>query len=251
MSKKITAVILIGHGSLRSASGSAMIRIATRLREQGLAPLVEAAFLNYNRPTLAEAVAKCQTQGATKIIIQPYFLIEGVYVRNDLPALVRTVAVDYPTLRFEVAEAFGDHPALAKLALKRAGAVDSDPAVAAGLLFVAHGTPLEGANAPINRVLRRAQTAAGYGQAAVGYLDCNQPDIPTAIANLATSGVERIVAVPYFLQLGRHVRDDLPTLFAQAQQHHPHTEIRPTEPLGYDLLLAEVAAERVMASMTC
>ncbi len=251
MSKRIPAVVLIGHGSLHSDSGSAMIRIAARLREQGVTSIVEPAFLNYNRPTLAEAVIKCKALGATKIIVQPYFLIEGVYVRNDLPALVKSVAAEHRDLIFEIAEAFGDHPAMAKLALKRVQAVDPAPNPAAGLLFVAHGSPLEAANRPIDRVLRRVQTKTGYGAAAIGYLDCNQPDIPSAIAQLAESGVGHITALPYFLQVGRHVREDLPALFQAAQQRHPQTEIRTAEPLGYDLLLAEVAAERIMIYLTC
>ena len=54
MAKRVHAAIIVGHGSLRSDSGSAMIRIAARLREQGVAPIVEAGFLNYNRPRSEE-----------------------------------------------------------------------------------------------------------------------------------------------------------------------------------------------------
>lgn len=251
MAKRVHAAIIVGHGSLRSDSGSAMIRIAARLREQGVVPIVEAGFLNYNRPTLAEAVEKCLAQGANDIIVQPYFLIAGVYVTNDLPKLVKATIPDQRGVHFHIAEPFGAHSALAKLAMKRLQAVVPAPDPATGLLFVAHGTPLEAANAPMTRVLQRVQTLAGYGPALMGYLDCNTPDIPTAIDQLVATGVPRIAILPYFLQLGRHVCEDLPALFAQAKVRHPAIELQVAEPLGYDLLLAEAAAERIMSSMMC
>ena len=251
MAKRVHAAIIVGHGSLRSDSGSAMIRIAARLREQGVTPIVEAGFLNYNRPTLAEAVAKCLAQGANDLIVQPYFLIAGVYVTADLPKLVKTTMPNAPGIHFHIAEPLGAHAAMVKLALKRLQAVDPAPDQTTGLLFVAHGTPVEAANAPMTRVLHSVQAMAGYGPATMGYLECNQPDIPTALAQLVETGAPRIAILPYFLQLGRHVCDDLPALFAAAKERHPATEIRVAEPLGYDLLLAEAAAERIMAAMIC
>ena len=58
----MNSVVLIGHGSLHSDSGASMIRLAARLRERGVAPIAEAGFLNFSRPTIAEAVAKCVGQ---------------------------------------------------------------------------------------------------------------------------------------------------------------------------------------------
>ncbi len=251
MPKRVHAVVVAGHGSLRSDSGAAMFQVAAQLRQQGVAAVIEAGFLNYSSPTLAEAVAKCVAQGANDLIIQPYFLIAGVYVVNELPSVVKAIIAQYRGVHFHIAEALGEHPALVKLAHKRVQTIDPVPDLTTGLLFVAHGTPLEKANGPITRILARVQTRAGYGQTAIGYLDCNEPDIPTAIAQLINTGVKRIVALPYFLHLGRHVCVDLPAIFGQAQQIYPQAEIRVAAELGYDPLLSEVAAERVMAAMMC
>ncbi|CAN5801372.1 hypothetical protein BH10CHL1_BH10CHL1_48460 [soil metagenome] len=251
MPKRVHAVVLAGHGSLRNDSGEAMFQVAAQLRKQGVASVVEAGFLNYSSPTLAEAIAKCVAQGANDIIIQPYFLIAGVYVMNDLPGVVKAIIAQHRGVHFHIAEALGEHPALVKLAHKRVQTVDPVPDPTAGLLFVAHGTPLEKANTPISRILARVQARAGYAQTAIGYLDCNEPDIPTAIAQLVNTGVQRIVALPYFLHLGRHVCADLPKIFEQAQQNYPQAEIRVAAELGYDPLLTEVAAERIMATMMC
>jgi sirohydrochlorin cobaltochelatase len=222
-----------------------MIRIAARLREQLIAPIIEAGFLNYNQPTLAAAVQKSKTEGATEVIVQPYFLIDGQYASQDLPALVHEIAVAEPAIRFTIAQTLGDHTGLVQLTEKRIRAVDPVPETRSALLFVAHGTPLEPANAPIERVARTVGTRLGYGTIEVAYLDCNQPTIPAAIDQLVDANQRRIVILPYFLHLGRHVRTDLPAYFDAARARHAHVELIVTHHLDYDPLLVDVVAERV------
>lgn len=252
MSRK-TAAVLVGHGSLHSDSGQAMIQIASLLRAQQVAPVVEAGFLNFSQPTMAEAVEKALGQGVDQIIIQPYFLIEGHYVRNDLRHAVRTLAEQHKSVRFTIADVLGDHTAMVTLACKRLADAEQtrNAAVQRGVLFVAHGTPVEEANLPIGRILQRVCQHTGYQQAGIGYLDCNQPDIPAAFAQLAATGITRLTVLPYFLHLGRHVRTDLPALFADARQRHPSVDIQIAHHLDYDPLLAQVAAERILAAMMC
>ena len=249
MTSQQIASILVGHGSIHSDSGKSMIRIAARLREQGIASIVEAGFLNYNQPTLADAVQKAKAQGATGVVIQPYFLIDGQYASRDLPKVVQTVAANQPGLYFKIANTLGYHPSLVQLAQKRILTADPQPNHATALLFVAHGTPLESANEPICRIANKCGEALGYGVAEVAYLDCNQPAIPTAIDQLADVGYQRLVIQPYFLHLGRHVRTDLPTLFAEARTRHPDMELIAAHHLDYDPLLVDVTAERIHAAL--
>jgi sirohydrochlorin ferrochelatase len=249
-----TAAVLVGHGSLHSDSGQAMLQIAALLREQQVAPVVEAGFLNFSQPTMSEAVEKAVAQGVDQVIIQPYFLIAGHYVRNELREVVHTLAAKHSSVRFTIADVLGDHTAMFNLACKRLAAIDpgeQSTEEQRGVLFVAHGTPLDEANAPIERLLRRVSDRTGYRQAGIGYLDCNQPDIPTAFDQLVATGVTHLTVLPYFLHLGRHVRSDLPTLFAEARQRHAGVDIQIAHHLDYDPLLAQVAAERIMAAMMC
>lgn len=246
-----TAIILIGHGSLRSASGASMIRLAARLRARGLVGQVEAAFLNYSRPTLAETVAKCAAAGTASIVIAPYFLIAGAYVQNDLAALVRTVAAEHPHLRFRIAAPLGDHPAMVALAQRRVHAalesLSAHEKAATHLLLMAHGTPLAAANAPLAHIAQQVCANLDLASATVSYLDCNTPTIPEAFATLAGTGAQRIVALPYFLHLGRHVAEDLPALIAAARNAFPMTQIIAAHHLDYDLGLADVVADRAAA----
>jgi len=244
----MNGIVLIGHGSIKSASGGAMIRLAARLREMGVAPVAEAGFLNYSRPTLNEAIEKCIGLGVQRLFVQPYFLIDGVYVQNDLAGEIALHAARWPDIRFVTGRSFGDHRLMSTIALDRVRAVDPSLGQArkqAALLLMAHGTPDPSANAPLERIARRLGIATDFCRVTVSYLDCNEPTIPAAIDGLVESGASRIVALPYFLHRGRHVRDDLPQLLAEARQRHPALEIAEAAELGYDLRLAELIVERV------
>jgi sirohydrochlorin ferrochelatase len=228
-----------------------MIRLAARLRTHGTASIVRPGFLNYSQPTLAEAIANCVDEGATQITVQPYFLIDGKYVREDLAGEIVHWATHYPDVTFAMAEVFGPHRLLTDIVFDRIRAVD--PALGmegrpVGLLFMAHGTPFPEANAPIERIAARVHARADYCQAVVSYLDCNQPTIDAAIDQLAADGANRIITVPYFLHEGRHTQRDLPQILGGARRRHPHVDFRTTAHLGYDLRFVEIIAQRVGAA---
>lgn len=242
-------IVLIGHGSLRSASGASMIRCAARLRARGAAPVVAAAFLNYSRPTPAETVARLRQQGVTQVWVQPYFLIAGTYVQQDLLGLVARMAADHPEIHFTLGDVLGDHPALIDLAWARVqAALQTLPSARnRGLLLMAHGTPLPQANAPLAAVADEVARRGGFAHHSVAFLDCNAPNIPAGLVGLAGQGMAQIVAMPYFLHLGRHVAEDLPRLVAETAATLPDVSIILARHLDYDPLLVDALAARSAA----
>jgi sirohydrochlorin ferrochelatase len=226
-----------------------MMRIAEALRRRQLTPWVGAGFLNFSQPTLGQVVAQAVSDGAKRLVILPYFLIQGHYVAHELGRLLQSLRADHPRGELLLADVLGDHPALAALAGSRVQAVDPEPSPTSALLVVAHGTPLVEANAPILHIMQQVQRQRGYGVASIGYLDCNEPNIPAAFDHLASQMVERIVVLPYFLHLGRHVRRDLPELFNQARSTYPRIDIRTAHHLDDDLRLVDVVADRLRAQL--
>ena len=103
----MNAVILFSHGSLLCGAGEALLEHARRLRERGVAPLVEVGYLNYSEPPFAETVTKIAAQGATRILVTPYFLIPGKFVKVDLPRAVELARAAYPGIEFSIADAIG------------------------------------------------------------------------------------------------------------------------------------------------
>ncbi len=95
-----------------------------------------------------------------------------------------------------------------------------------------HGSPRASANDPMHRVVDVIRRRNVYPIVEASFMECNEPDIPTAIDSCVAQGATEIVAVPYFLHTGNHVADDLPTLLEEAQVRHPGVTFRLGEFLG-------------------
>ena len=107
------ALILFSHGSLLCGAGEALDTHAERLRQTGDWPLVSVGYMNYSEPTFAAAVASVTAEGATRIIVLPFFLVPGYFVTQTLPKQLKAVQADYPHLEFVVADAIGYDTGLA------------------------------------------------------------------------------------------------------------------------------------------
>lgn len=98
--------------SVRDVAGEAA-------RQAGFA-LWQEAFLELAEPTLAQAVERLAGRGARRIVVTPYFLVMGVHLKNDLPALLAEASAASPDLELILSEPLGGHPALAKALAERA-----------------------------------------------------------------------------------------------------------------------------------
>ncbi len=113
------------------------------------------------------------------------------------------------------------------------------------LLVMVHGSPRPESNRDMFAVVDLVRQHGVYPIIEVGFMECNEPAIPQAIAACVAQGARRVIAVPYFLHTGRHVADDLPTLLEEAQQQYPDVEFLMGDYLGHDDLIAEVLRDRV------
>jgi sirohydrochlorin cobaltochelatase len=79
-------ILLFAHGSREAGWAKPFESIARQLAGEFL---VELAYLEIMKPTLAEAVASLAARGAQRVRIIPLFLGAGGHVREDLPKLAQ------------------------------------------------------------------------------------------------------------------------------------------------------------------
>lgn len=112
-----------------------------------------------------------------------------------------------------------------------------------------HGSPRPASNGTmfqvVEKVRQRALASGEYSHVEVGFMECNAPTIPEAIAACVESGATRVVGVPYFLHSGNHVADDLPTLLEEARENYPQVEFSMGDYLGHDDAILNVIRDRV------
>lgn len=114
---------------------------------------------------------------------------------------------------------------------------------ARGIVLFAHGSRDARWREPVEAVARRIAERDPTVQVACAYLELVAPDLPTATARMAASGVRSIRVVPLFLGMGRHVREDLPRLLEQLRAAHPAVAFSLQNAVGEDPRVIDLLAQ--------
>lgn len=115
-----TGVLVLGHGSRARGVEDAMAQLAELVRLRLGVPLVQPAFLSFNRPDLAEGVAELVRRGARRVVVAPVFLSHGVHVQEDIPARLAEVRASYAgEVEIVAAGNLGNDPRVADIVADR------------------------------------------------------------------------------------------------------------------------------------
>ena len=115
----MTGFIVFAHGSRIESANQAVRDIAAQLAASRR-EMVEAAFLELGQPDLAGAAARLVADGATQIIVIPYFLTLGTHMQRDLPRLAQEAVRQNGGVEIQVTSPLDGHPALLEALLDRA-----------------------------------------------------------------------------------------------------------------------------------
>ena len=120
----MTALVIFAHGSPIESANEAVRSFCAEVARAGNFRLIAPAFLESGEPDLQGAVSSLVLQGATHVIIVPYFLTLGLHLQRDLPRIVDEIASIRRDVTLEVAPPLDGHPALVQIVLDRAAAFD-------------------------------------------------------------------------------------------------------------------------------
>lgn len=87
------------------------------------------------------------------------------------------------------------------------------------VVLVAHGSRAEAANDAHRAMSERVATAGGV-PVVPAFLELAEPSIGEGIDRAVELGATTVRVIPYFLYPGRHVRDDIPRIVAEAAERH-------------------------------
>lgn len=130
-----------------------------------------------------------------------------------------------------------------------------------GVILVGHGSRLPYGKDVLSQLAEIYKENTNY-PVEIGFMNMDQPSIPTSINKLADLGVKKIVVTPVFLADGVHTTQDIPRILGlgngdETMEHHHHEhkheeehvhfhgEIIYTKPLGADIRIAEIIKDRV------
>jgi sirohydrochlorin ferrochelatase len=112
-------IIVVDHGSKKSAANDQLLEVTELFRRVAHLAIVEPAHMELAEPTIAQAFDRCVAQGATLVLVHPYFLAPGRHSTTDIPRLTTEAAAKHPAVRFHVTQPLGLDETIAALMLRR------------------------------------------------------------------------------------------------------------------------------------
>ena len=103
------ALLLIAHGSRRKQSNEEVVILADKLKHKCSEQysIIHAGFLELAETLIPDGIKKCIDDGATSIIVLPYFLNSGHHVIEDIPNIVNNTKPHYPDVEIKIAPHLG------------------------------------------------------------------------------------------------------------------------------------------------
>lgn len=113
------------------------------------------------------------------------------------------------------------------------------------LLIIAHGSRLQASN---DEVITLKDSLGDvlemkFSVLKVAFLELCEPSISAAISDLVSAGVNEIVVMPYFLNQGRHVTEDVPNELQEMQNLYPDLVITSMPYFGRSELIPQMLKE--------
>ena len=117
------ALLLIAHGSRRQQSNDEVVVLAERLKKNCSEQyaIVHAGFLELAETLIPDGIKNCVKDGATEIVVLPYFLNSGRHVVEDIPNIVDQTRTGFPDVDIKVAQHLGASNLMMDLLMSTAG----------------------------------------------------------------------------------------------------------------------------------
>ena len=238
-----TALILAGHGSHVSANTAGIVwGYVDRLRDWGVADEIAACFWK-EAPAISQVL---DTVEADDVVIVPVFTARGYFTSEVIPTELGLAESDLvrPGRRIRLTPPVGEHPHLQSIVERQLRATieryDLSPDRTAAAI-IGHGTRRNRQSRDTARhQARRIRDLNWLSEVVDVYLD-DKPDIPSIYQS---TSAENIIALPYFLADGSHVRFDVPRALGIAdldRVNHVHgRSVYYCEPVGSDESICQV-----------
>lgn len=116
-----TALILVDHGSRFQGANDMLLDVVEMVKRLSGLRRVYPAHMELAEPSIRQAFEQAVSEGATAVVVHPYFLSPGRHSTTDIPRMVEEAAAAFPGVGHCVTAPLGVHPKIGEVVLERAG----------------------------------------------------------------------------------------------------------------------------------
>ena len=125
--EKRIALIVVDHGSRFAEANDMLLDVVRMVRELSGVKHIYPAHMEIAEPSIPQAFEQAVREGATAVVVHPYFLAPGRHSTTDIPRMVEEAAQAFPGIEHCVTPPLGVHPKIGEVVLERVGFPRSQP----------------------------------------------------------------------------------------------------------------------------
>jgi sirohydrochlorin ferrochelatase len=200
------ALLVIAHGSRDPRHAATVHALVGRARSLRPGLRVETAFLDFNGPTVSQALASLYLSGVREVVALPLLLTRAFHAKADIPAVLSEATTRPTGLSVRVADVLGPSPLLVaalerRLAEAGLGLAPADRA-RTGVVLASAGSSDPEAIAVIAEIAREWRHT-GWCAVRPAFASAALPRTEDAVRALRAEGAERVAVAPYVIAPGR------------------------------------------------
>ncbi len=247
------ALCLLGHGSRDPDGIEEFLILWQKLRERKFCQITEAGFLEFAKPTVAEALSTCRSNGIKNIIILPSILFSGEHTQRDIPNAIREIFQYHPEINLIFSEPLGTQPEIMKVCQERIeeGEKSSNKPILRSetlLMVVGHGSRDTDFNSQVKKNLSRLGTKLGFGKTVIRFAGASQHSLEYMRQNFNPQKFHRVILLPFFLFTGLWVKR-VRALADTFKEKHPDIEFLKAPCLNHHDMIVDALIQRARKSV--
>lgn len=112
-------ILILAHGSRENETENTMNKISEMVHTRLPEILIETAYLQFRKINLAAGLNRLIEKGVDDITVVPYFLFDGLHIREDIPAEIDNFLKDRPEVKVKMGKTLGTDERLADILADR------------------------------------------------------------------------------------------------------------------------------------
>jgi len=117
-------LLIIGHGSRSNEAKKGFSDMIDIVKEKTDKYIIKGAYMEISKPFIPEVVEEMVNEDIKDITVVPYFLYEGIHIKEDIPHIIEELDNKYEGVNFKISKPLGVEPVLGDILLERAESVN-------------------------------------------------------------------------------------------------------------------------------
>lgn len=242
-----TTILLIGHGSRKTAGNDEILCFAETWRTQNPDWRIEVCFIEHADVLMDEGLDRAASN-SKQVVAVPLILNAAGHVKMELPQAVEAARARHPGVEFICAPHLGMGREIFDILRHRIEHLLRDLAVpdprTTGIILLGRGSSDAGANGEIAKMARWVFEDMQHDLVDIAFTGITLPRLETVVQRQVKLGMTQIVIQPVYLFTGVLI-ERIQQQVARLQQSYPHIAFALGGYFGFEQAIYELAAARV------